>query len=157
MSTLVVFSSRHGAAKYAAERIAGKLTGDFIIADLDRKKNISPEDFETIIVGGSVYAGRIRSSVSAFVKKHEQILLSRKTGLFIVCMSPPEKVQHYFNDFFGKPLSEQCSVKSIFGGKYDFQKMNFFEKLIIKKISGFNKTVSTIDEELISEFVKKLL
>ena len=56
-NTLIVFSSRHGAAKYAAERIASKLKYDFMIADLDKKTAIDLDHFDSVIIGGSVYAG----------------------------------------------------------------------------------------------------
>ncbi len=155
MNTLVLFSSKHGSAKYAAERIASKLKNDFTIVDLDRKSNISLEQFDSVIMGGSVYAGRMRSSIVKFVKKNENELAKKKLGFYIICMSPMEKVPNFFIDFYGKSLAEKAAAKEIFGGKYDFDKMNFIEKFIIKKISGVNSTVSTIDEDLITKFSEK--
>lgn len=43
-----------------------------------------------------------------------------------------------------------------FGGEYDFEKMNFLEKMVVKKVAKINQSTSKVDHEAIRKFSKKM-
>ena len=45
---------------------------------------------------------------------------------------------------FPQILRKHASAKGLFGGEFDFSKMTFPEKFIVKKISGVNKNISNL-------------
>ena len=50
----------------------------------------------------------------------------------------------------------KVKASAYFGGEFYFDKMNFFEKLIVKKISKIPGSMSKIDQIAIKSFSKKM-
>ena len=44
----------------------------------------------------------------------------------------------------------------IFGGEFDFDKMNFLEKAMVKKAAGVTASVCRLREDEIEKFAKKM-
>lgn len=113
---------------------------------------IDPSNYDVVIIGGSVYMGQIRKEVKNFCAQYLTLLKTKKIGLFTCCMSEGEKAEKQLNDIFPKELLDIACAKECFGGEFNFNKMNFFEKFIIKKISKVDKDVSNILQENINKF-----
>ena len=71
-------------------------------------------------------------------------------------MEEGEKAQQQFQNAFPAELIQHATATGMFGGEFNFEKMNFIEKAIIKKISKIEKSVSKIDEQSIVEFAEKI-
>jgi menaquinone-dependent protoporphyrinogen oxidase len=52
-----------------------------------------------------------------------------------------------------KLLRNHAISSKCVGGEFLFEKMNFFEKLIVKKVSGITRNISKIDENKIEELI----
>ncbi|MCD8501585.1 MAG: hypothetical protein LRY71_07830, partial [Bacillaceae bacterium] len=52
-------------------------------------------------------------------------------------------------------LRTQAVATGLFGGEFDFSKMNFFEKMIIKMMDKKATDISTLSEDEIANFAKK--
>ena len=57
---------------------------------------------------------------------------------------------------FPKELHEVAKANAYFGGEFNFEKMNFFEKFIIRKISHVKESVSKIDHAAIEQFSTRM-
>ena len=84
------------------------------------------------------------------------VLIIKKIGLFLCCMYEGEKRVEQFNNSFPEKLRSHSSANGLFCGEFVFEKMNFLEKAIVKKVSGYSSTVSKIDVKAIDEFVEKM-
>jgi menaquinone-dependent protoporphyrinogen oxidase len=155
MKTLILYATKHGAAKDIAERIA-KLIPDSVVCNIKSDSIPVLDDFNCIIFGTSVYAGKIRKEASAFLANHEVDLASKHLGLFLSGMSPQEDSQ-YFPTNFPKMVLDAVVVKSLLGGAFNPETANFFEKLIMKMVTKQSGPISTIDDERISAFVDALV
>ena len=96
MKTLIAYASKHGTTKKAVEKLAEELIGDVVILNLEDKgaSNISIEDFARVIIGGSIYLGRIQKSVKKFCETNlEKLLKVNKLGLFICCGSEEKDME----------------------------------------------------------------
>ena len=70
MKTLIVFSSKYGMVERCAKIIAEKL-GGAVLENLRNNSDIKLSDYDTIIIGGSIYSGKIRDEIFFNNKRHE--------------------------------------------------------------------------------------
>ena len=127
MKTLVLFASKHGCTKTAAQQLAGQLQNVdlFDIA----QKSFSLADYDTVIVGGSIYVGRIDKALTQYLTSNLATLLQKRIGLF-VCCGLAEKAIEQLGVAFPKGLVQAAVVKGYFG--YGFDHLSFAEKMICK-------------------------
>lgn len=163
MKTLIVYGSKHGATEKCSKVLKGKLQGEVTIVNI--KKDVIPDinSFDSIVIGGSIYAGRIQKEIKEFCFKNVKILKNKKLGLFVCCMSEGEKAISQLNDSLPHDLMSSAIVKEHFGGGFTFSKMNFLEKFIIKMVTkkeknavkiNINKDISNIHEDNINRFAQ---
>lgn len=151
MSTLIAYATKYGFTKTCAEILAKKLGEKVDICDLNRNL---PDlmKYDKVIIGGSVYAGKIRKPVMQFCSDNINILKGKKLGLFICGMAKEDDAQKQLDSSFPKELLAAAAAKGFFGGECNYDKMNFMEKFIMKKITGCKQSQSRIDENNITRF-----
>lgn len=154
MSTVIIYSTRHGATKKCAELLKFKLFGAEII-DLKENPNFDFSSYDTVIIGGSVNAGRVKGSLKKFCEKNKEELLKKKLGLFICCMAEGNEAELEIKNNFPPELYEKAVAKDYFGGIFDFTKMNFIERFIIGKVAKVKESVFKIKEDRITMFAEK--
>jgi menaquinone-dependent protoporphyrinogen oxidase len=122
------------------------------------KENSQPDisTFETVIIGGSIYAGQVSKKIKTFCKENETLLLQKKIGLFISGMEPDKESQEKeLKAAFPEVLLKKSEIASFLGGEFLFEKMNLFFRMIAQKIAKTKENVEQIDKERIEEFAKK--
>lgn len=156
MKTLIVYASKHGCAKKAAEKL-GEAFGDGTeVDDIRSIAKIDITDFDRIIIGGSIHTGRIQKDVKNFIQKNLARLLEKQIGLYICCMEEGERADKEFTNAFPKQLIEHAAAKGFFGGEFNFEKMNFIERFIVRKIAKITKSVSNVKEDNIIDFINTM-
>jgi len=90
MNTLIVYTTKHGSSKECAEALSKGLKDKIDLCNL--KENMTPDlsQYETVIIGGSIYAGRVQKELSDFCSKNINKLKEKKIGLYICCMNNKE-------------------------------------------------------------------
>lgn len=154
MKTIIVYSSTHGTTEKIIGILKQKLTGEVETVDLKKSTSLNIESYDRVIIGGSIHAGSLQSKVKEYVEKHLSSLLKKEIGLFIVCMYECDQAQKQFENAYPEELRSASLANGLFGGEFLFEKMNFFERLIVKKVSGFSSTVSRIDHDAIGTFIE---
>ena len=156
MKTLIVFASSHGTTEKVAHSIARSMNNGHVeFINLKKEKPYDLSVYDRIIVGGSIHAGQIQGRVKQFCEKNMLQLLEKQLGLFLCCMNEPE-YQTQFERAFPELLRNHATSSKIMGGEFLFDKMNFFQRLIVRKISGINESVSRIDEKSLQEFAEEM-
>ena len=156
MKTAIVYASKHGTTEEVARKIQKGLGEDQAqLYNLKKNKHFDLSSFEQVVVGGSIHAGSIQKNVSKFLDQHRPELLKRRLGLFLCCMYE-QKAEDEFNAVFPEVLRNHAISGKIVGGAFRFDKMNFIEKALVKKIAGVNDSVSKIDEGKIYELIEEL-
>jgi menaquinone-dependent protoporphyrinogen oxidase len=156
MSTLIAYVSTHGCTKKAAHMLAELLDDKVSLVNLKKKSNPDLSSFDTILIGGSIHAGQIQRRVKHFCQKYLEILKQKRLGLFLCCMEEGENAQKQFDEAFPTELRTHATATGLFGGEFDFNKMNFIYKAIVKKVAGATESVSKIKEDNIRQFAKTL-
>jgi len=155
MKAAIIYASKHGTTEKVANSIAEKLSGELF--SLNKNPNPDISEFETIILGSSIYAGQASGKMKAFCKANESVLLQKKIGLFVCGMQPiKEQREKELKDAYSEALHEKSVASGFLGGEFLFEKMNFFERLIIKKIAKTTESVQQIDWDAVDDFVKKI-
>jgi menaquinone-dependent protoporphyrinogen oxidase len=155
MNTLILYATTHGCTEKYAMLMKQGIAGNVTVLNLKDKKARNPDykDFQNVIIGGSIHAGRLQKSVKDFMKRHSSQLLRMKLGLFLSCMEEGDTASKQFEDNFPEEIRDHASATGIFGGEFDFKKMNFLEKAIVKKVAGIKKSVSRMDEDAVQNFI----
>ncbi|MCY6957231.1 flavodoxin domain-containing protein [Clostridium brassicae] len=162
MNNLIIYATKYGCTEKCAEILSEKLMGKVDLCNLKVEKVPELLQYDKIIIGGSIYAGKIQKEVSEFCLKNICMLKDRKVGFFICGMLKGDKAKMQINDCFPQELLINAVVTESFGGEFRFDKMNFMERFIIKMISkkdksiprlNINKNVSDILDENINRFV----
>ncbi len=149
-----MYSTRHGSSEKVANILKDELHGEVTLHNLKKKHSLNTNDFDALIVGGSIHAGEISARVKKFVRENHSTLLKKHLGLYICCMDK-EKAQQQFENAYDDELRASSAADGLFGGEFIIEKMNWFEKLAVKKIAGVNNTVSNIDHDAIKRFAEK--
>ena len=156
MNILIVFATKYGCTEKCVNKLKDKLTGEIDTVNLKNSSQINVSNYETVIIGGSIHAGKIQKKVKKFCQNYLSILIDKRIGLFICCMEEGEKAINQFNEAFPDELIQHASATGIFGGEFNFEKMNFVERYIVKKIAKIDKSISKISEENINKFINQI-
>ncbi|MCL2391017.1 MAG: flavodoxin domain-containing protein [Oscillospiraceae bacterium] len=154
MKTLILYATKHGAAKDIAERLA-ELLPDATVCDLSAD-TVSLADFDCVIFGSSVYAGSIRKEAKSYLSKNASQLVSKRFGLFLSGISAGESEEVFVSNFSPEILGA-ASTKSFIGGVFNPDKCNLFERIVIRLVTKKTKYFSTISDERIKKFAEELM
>ena len=155
MSTLIVYMTRHGCAGKTAELLEGKIKDEVTIINLKKNSKADLSKFDAIIIGGSIHAGQIQKGIKKFCQKNLDMLLKKRLGLYLCCMEAGDTAQKQFDEAYPGELRNHAAAAGLFGGEFDFNKMNFFERAIVKRVANISENVSKLNEAAIHQFASK--
>ena len=156
MKTLITYCTTHGCTEKAALELKTLLGGNVELINLKQESNPDLKEFNRVIIGGSIHAGQIQKKVKDFCTKNKTKLQSKELGLFVCCMEEGEKAETQINEAFPKELRQSAKALACFGGEFNFEKMNYFQKLIVKKVAKIDHSTSKVDHDAIKKFSKKI-
>lgn len=158
MKTAIIFMSKHGTTEKIANWIKSRLDNqEVVLYNLQNRKPENLDEFEQIIIGGSVHIGSIQNKLKKYITKNLNFLLDKKLAIFLVCMDKTEERNKFLEKAFPAALREKACATVFPGGEFCFEKMNFLEKKMIEKIAGTSQNLSNIDYEALEKFVDKLV
>lgn len=162
MNTIIVYGSKYGCTEKCAEMLSKKLTGTVELCNIKKEKVPDLTQYDNVIIGGSIYVGKIQKEVTEFCLHHANTLKEKKIGLYICCMNTKE-AEMQLDHAFPEELLSNAAVKECFGGEFRFKKMNMIERFIVKMVSKSDKSgtaldtskdISLISDESINRFVQ---
>lgn len=155
MKVAIVYATKYGCTKKCAEILKSYLHGEVRILSAKADK-IRLSQYDTVIIGGSVYMGKIQKEITQFCKRNLKQLLHKKIGLFACCYTPKD-TEGFFGTLYPTELINHALYVTSVGGEMDYEKMNIlYRKLFqsLKKIDGFND--GFIEPEINEGEIKKL-
>ncbi len=156
IKTGIIYISKHGTTEKVAKIIADKLdSGETELINISKVQIKDIETFDRIIIGGSIHMGSVHNKTKKLCALNKSILLAKTLGLFLCCMEQGEKSVEQFENAFSEDLRKHASSTALLGYEYNLDKMNFFERFLVKKITGSKKSISEIDHDAIVQFVNE--
>lgn len=136
MTTLILFDSKKGASKEIADKIALKIKNGAMVLSITDV--VPPKDFanySNIVFGASVYAGKLSKKATDFLIDYTDLLTKKPLILFSLGLQvEPTAIDKQLQEVFPEEVRKHAKANIFIGGKVTFSKLNFFERIIIKKI-----------------------
>jgi menaquinone-dependent protoporphyrinogen oxidase len=157
MKTAIVYMSKHGTTEKVVKIISEHLTHySYDVFNLRKDKTPDVSLYDFIIIGGSIHAGVIQNRVKQFCVSNADLLLEKKVGLFLCCMEVGEKATEQFNNAFPVGLRQHAFYTGIMGGECLTDKMNFFERNLVKMVVGGPEKYPQLNDKAIKTLLKEL-
>lgn len=152
----IIYSSKHGTTQKIAEHIGTELHGHKIsLFNLADRREIDLSGYDTVIIGGSIHAGRLDSRVKKFLQIHTLELIQKRIALFM-CGTNLPALETQFNKEFPVLLRNHSISNQFVGGEFLFEKMSFFDRLITQRITGVKSTVSLINHQAVNQLIEDI-
>lgn len=129
MKTLIIYATTYGYTKECVEKLKELIQGETTIVNVKNETVPPIEDFENVIIGGSIYMGQIHKKLKEYCSINLKGLLEKRVGLFLCC-GLPENFEETIKNCFPKELLEKAIAKECFGGELRTEKMNLAHKMI---------------------------
>ena len=156
MQTLVVYASKYGCTADCAAYLKENLPGDVTLVDINQvKQPIEIGAYDTVLIGGSVYAGKIAKNLRAFCEGNLDALLKKKIGLFLCC-AQTEQVDTSLKANFPAALLAHATTAKTFGSEARLDKMRTLDKVLIKAVTKGDFSGFQILNENLEAFVREI-
>ena len=157
MKTIILYATKTGFVTECVEKLANKLSGNVDSINLAGKiPVIDFSKYDRVVIGGSIHADKIQKSVKKLCARYAPDLRSKKLGLFISCLTPPQKADKYFGENFPYEIVSHAAARGVFGAAVYYERLNPLERFILKKITKKEENFSQVYEENISAFARAM-
>jgi menaquinone-dependent protoporphyrinogen oxidase len=157
MKTAIIYYSKKGTTQKVAKIISEKLNSEEDLINLKQNTPLNISSYDRIIIGTPIYAGNSSKKVKKFIVANLNHLQKKEIGLYVCGMEKEEEKQREeLERAYPKELIDKAKSKQFLGGEFLFENMNFFERMIIKKIAKTDKSISEINQHNIDKFVQEL-
>lgn len=163
MDSLVIYGGKYGTTEACARKVAEQLDGAVVVS---AAKDCSVENLEAakrVIVGTSIYAGSLNKEVADLLLKKRELLLQKDFAFFVCGMRSYEESMDFIRESFDPELLRHAQAYAFVGGQYQFDKMNFFEKQVIKMVTkkegnpvSGKENISSLSDERLATFISQL-
>lgn len=130
MKAIIIYKSKYGATKQYADWLSEE-TGFPVIAS-DKFDERRLREFDTIIIGTSVYIGKLL--IGNWLKNNWYALKNKKLHLFVVAGTMPtekEKLMAYVQSSVPKELFKELSL-TFLHGKLVLNELSWFDRFMVK-------------------------
>jgi menaquinone-dependent protoporphyrinogen oxidase len=155
LKTIILYATRHGAAKEAAAFLSARL-GDVEVLEIGRDLAVDLDRYDTVVVGGSIHAGSVQRAVKRLLAESAEVLLSKRLGLYLCCLYEGATAKEQLEGAFPEALRDHAAALGLFGGRLDFDKMSDFERAVVQKVAGVTESVSKMNTDAMQRFVDQL-
>ena len=156
MKNLILYSTKYGSVGKTASMLAEKLVGD---TDIRNINDGAPglDNYDTIILGGSIYVGKIQNEIKFYMDDNLDKLLAKNIGLFVNAGEPDEsEMKKQFENSFPKELLDKAIAIDVFGHAVDITKVTFIEKILLRLLKKIKDSYSDFFEDKINKFADKI-
>jgi menaquinone-dependent protoporphyrinogen IX oxidase len=149
---LILFKSRYGTTAQYTHWLSSEL--HLPSMDIDNATAQSLSEYEFLVIGSPVYYGKL--SVSSFLRKHRDLLKTKKLFLFIVCATPDssdKQQEKILTDNIPKALWTWDNVFFL-PGRLIPAKLDLVDRFILRIATLFEKDSSR--KKLMSEGIDNI-
>jgi len=154
MKTLIVYCTKYGTVEKCCQILKKELLGEVELCNLKNDQIGDLNDYQKVIIGGSIYIGQIQKEIKSFISTNLEKLLTKKVGLFICCARNNEIANDQLKLAYTEKLLNHSVVNEYFGGEITFSKMKSFDRFITKMVSKKDKNFPELDENRNGSFLR---
>lgn len=158
MKSIIIYTTKHGSVEKASKYLSSRLDGEVLMVNLMKEEVPAFDGIDNVILAGSIYVGKIQKEMTDYVSKNLPELLKKQVGLFICAGSPQIEARYKeLESSFPTELYNHAVSKDVFGYEILYEKLGFFERLIMKAVKGDKNSVSEFYEDRINAFAKAIV
>ncbi|GAA0737294.1 flavodoxin domain-containing protein [Clostridium oceanicum] len=155
MKSIIIYSTKYGSAEKASELLKENMVGEVELVNIMKQTVPDIKGYDNVILGGSVYIGKIQKKLTNYINENIDELLKKRIALFICSGSLDKKIiQKYIKELFNPKLYNKAICTDTFGYEICFEKMNFIEKFMMKKMKKSTESEYCLNKENIKRFAK---
>lgn len=129
MKTIIIYASTYGFTKDCVDKLAKQLKDEIVCINIMSEKVPELDDFDYVLIGGSIYMGQIQKKIKEFCAAHLEELSHRRVGLFLSC-GLLDNLELHMKNSFPETLLKNAISKECFGGELRMDKMKMVHKLL---------------------------
>lgn len=157
MKNLIIYATKYGSVANAAKLLAGELQGTTDLVRLGHDDLPALDEYDSVVVGGSIYVGNIQKEVKEFCRDYEKELFEKVLGLFICAGEKnEEKRLDSIRNNFSSELIDHSTATGWFGLEVHLEKASFMDKTVIRLMMRVKESYSDLKKENIAEFATKM-
>ena len=154
MKTLICYCSRYGTTADCAGVLAQKVGGDTTLVDLARDRWPALAGSDVVLIGGSIYAGKIQRQVVSFCERNRQPLLRTRVGVFLCCLFTGESAEMEMQTAFPDWLLAHAFSSVLPGGQIRFSRLSFLDRLLVRAVHPVRGDLSRLRPEALDELAR---
>ena len=141
---VICYGTRYGATTSIVEEMKKVAEESGVQVDAINLKThplpLALAEYDLIVIGSGIQAGRWTKEPLEFIEENIEILSTKKVALFVVCgdAGDPNKCDEaqvmYLDSITAEHRGLTPVSTGLFGGTFDFKKMNFATRAIVKRI-----------------------
>ncbi|MFD3156856.1 flavodoxin domain-containing protein [Haloimpatiens sp. FM7330] len=157
MKSIIIYATKCGSTEKAAKMLKKNMKGEVDLINIMKENVPDIKCYDNIILGASVYAGNIQKKLVNYINENLDIILKKRIGLFICAAQSDEKeIEKYLRELFNPELYNNALCADTFGYEIHFEKLNFIERFIIKRVKKTRDNVYELKDESIKKFGEKM-
>lgn len=155
MKGIIIYASKYGCTEKAVKLLQSKLSEEIKTVNVVKQRVPDLSSFDTVILGGPIYVGKMHKVLYAFMQKNLEILKGKKLALFICAGEQDSAVlEKQFISTFPEGLYNSAIMREVFGGELHLDKLDFTTRLILRVIKGIKEDYFRLSEVKIESFAR---
>lgn len=155
MKTLILYGSRKGCTERCARKLKDELIrvggGHCEVADVKKARLRRVSEYDHLIIGSSIWAGKLHPAVRRFMRSYSRISPSQHLGLFL-CSGKEEP--DYFTENFSRQVLERAEERRFFGGELSIEDFSPLMRYILRRKAGITESYRRIRDDEIQAFAR---
>ncbi len=156
MKVVIAYRTKYGCTETVARLIADRLRAETTLVDLARTHDPDLSAADAVVVGGSIYGGKVQREIGAFCDRQRDALLGRKVALFICCPLRGEEAEAELAASFPRWLNAHATSRAWLGGELRLEKLTPVDRILVRSVPGAEANVSLIRHEMIAEVAHRI-
>lgn len=157
MKNIIIYTTKYGCTEKASNILKSKMGGETLLVNAMKEKVPSLDEYDNVILGGSIYIGKIQKELTSYITGNLPSLLKKRIGLFICAGAPDENARiKELETVFPKELYTHAVCKELLGFEMCFEKLKFLDRTMSRMLKGNTENSYELSEEKIESFAKAM-
>jgi menaquinone-dependent protoporphyrinogen oxidase len=157
MKVLIAYRTRYGTTAACAKRLAERIGAETAVLDLARDRDravAAAATADVVLIGGSIYGGKIQREVPAFCERQREPLLERPVGLFICCLYRGERAMEELASSFPEWLLAHAFDRRPLGGEVHPERLTLVDRVLLRGLEVPRGGIAAVQADAIEELAR---
>lgn len=158
MKRIIIYATKYGCTEKAVKMLQSKIPGGIEAVNVAKEKAPDLSSFETVILGGPIYVGKMHNALSAYMKQNRETLKGKRLALFVCAgEQDPTLMEKQLAAAFPEELHNRAFLREDFGGELYWDKLDLMTKFILRMVKGIKAGYARLSDAKIDRFAKGIL